>query len=92
MTIYKENLKSLSTLEENFSEKALVRCETSGLKCQFDRFETVFMAIFWNCILKRFNSTFKELQKVNIDMGKVVELFHSLIDFILLILNSEFLL
>lgn len=83
-------MKSLSTIEEDFSEKASVRCEASGLKCQLDCFETVFMTIFWNLILARFNSTSKALQKVNIDLGKVVELYQSLIGFIASIRTDEF--
>jgi len=37
----------------------------------------VFMTVFWNAILERFNSTSKELQKVNTDLGKVVKLYKS---------------
>lgn len=54
-------MKSLCTLEEYFTEKASVRYEAFGLKCQLDRFETIFMTIFLNLILKRFNSTSKKL-------------------------------
>jgi len=32
-----------------------------------------FLRLFWNAILEHFNSTSKELQKVNTDLGKVVK-------------------
>lgn len=83
-------MRSLKILEEDNSEKTTVRCEASGLRRQLDRFETIFMTIFWNSILERFNNTSKELQKVNIDLGKVVELYQSLIHFITSIRNDEF--
>ncbi|XP_025200593.1 zinc finger MYM-type protein 1-like [Melanaphis sacchari] len=56
-------MKNLSLLEEDNFEKATTRCEAAGLRRQLDRFETVFMTVFWNTILERFNSTSKELQK-----------------------------
>lgn len=82
-------MRSLSLLEEDDFEKATTRCEAAGLRRQLDRFETVFMTVFWNAILERFNSTGKELQKVNTDLGKVVELYKSLITFITSIRNDE---
>jgi len=39
--------------------------------------------------LERFNSTSKELQKVNIDLGIVVKLYKSLINFITSIRNDK---
>jgi len=42
----------------------MTRCEAAGLRRQLDRFQTVFMTVFWNAILERFNSTSKEIQKV----------------------------
>jgi len=72
---------------EDFSKKALVRCEPSGLKNHFDRYKTVFKTIFWNLILKHFNSTNKQRkeknkdQKVNINLRKVVKCHQFLEDF-----------
>lgn len=54
-------MKSLNTLEKDLSEEASVRCEASGLKCQLDHFQTVFMTVLWNLISERFNSTNKQL-------------------------------
>lgn len=83
-------MRSLSLLEEDDFEKATTRCEAAGLRRQLDRFETVFMTVFWNAILERFNSTSKELQKVNTDLGKVVKLYKSLTNFITSIRNDTF--
>lgn len=39
-------LKSLSTLKEDFSEKASVCCEVSGLESQLSRFFTTVITMF----------------------------------------------
>jgi hypothetical protein len=49
-------MRSLNLLEKNDDfEKATTCCETAGLRWQLDHFETVFMSVFWNAILERFN-------------------------------------
>ncbi|XP_071568451.1 zinc finger MYM-type protein 1-like [Temnothorax nylanderi] len=74
-------LQSLMIMIEDVHEKAVTRSEAAVLKKQLGRFETVFMAIFWNSLLDRFNATSKVLQSVDIDVGVAVELYRSLIDF-----------
>lgn len=75
-------LQSLTIMIEDVHEKAVTRSEAATLKKQLGRFETVFMAVFWNSLLDRFNSTSTLLQSVNIDIGVAVELYRSLIDFV----------
>lgn len=82
-------MRSLSLLEEDDFEKATTRYEAAGLRRQLDRFEIVFMTVFWNAILERFNGTSKELQKVYIDLGTGVKLYKSLINFITSIRNDK---
>ncbi|XP_071578286.1 zinc finger MYM-type protein 1-like [Temnothorax nylanderi] len=74
-------LQSLMIMIEDVHEKAVTRSEAAVLKKQLGRFETMFMAIFWNSLLDRFNATSKVLQSVDIDVGVAVELYRSLIDF-----------
>lgn len=52
-------MKSWNRLEEDFSEKSLVRCEAFDLKQQLDHFETVFMTIFWNVLIIKVKSFIK---------------------------------
>lgn len=44
-------MRNLILLEEDDFEKATTRCEAAGLRRQLNRFETVFMTVFWNSIL-----------------------------------------
>ncbi|XP_036150479.1 uncharacterized protein LOC118648434 [Monomorium pharaonis] len=76
-------LQSLMIMIEDVHEKAVTRSEAAILKKQLSRFETVFMAVFWNSLLDRFNAMNKLPQSVDIDIGIAVELYrYSLIDFV----------
>jgi len=75
-------LQSLTMMIEDVHEKAVTRSEAATLKKQLNRFETMFMAVFWNSLLDRFNATSKLLQSVDVDIGIAVELYRSLINFV----------
>ncbi|VVC43969.1 HAT, C-terminal dimerisation domain [Cinara cedri] len=60
-------MRSLSLLEVDDFENTTTCCEAAGYRRQLDRFETVFITVFWNAILERFNSTSKALQKSEIE-------------------------
>lgn len=63
-------------------EKPTVRCEANGILKKFKSLEISFLSIFWGEILHRFNIVSKKLQKVNIDLSVVVDLYQSLINFV----------
>ncbi|EFN68185.1 Zinc finger MYM-type protein 1, partial [Camponotus floridanus] len=75
-------IKALNTINLNTAEKPATRNEAAGLLKQMSRFETIFMAVFWNSIMERFQITSKKLQAVDIDIQTVVELYSSLTGYI----------
>lgn len=75
-------LQSLTIMIEDVHEKAITRSEAAMVQKQLGQFEIVFIAVFWNSLLDRFNATSKLLQSVDIDIGVAVELYRSLIDFV----------
>lgn len=64
------------------SEKPSTRFETSGLLNSFSSLEMCFLTLLWNDVLERFNKVSKSLQSVNIELGTVVELYHSLVTYL----------
>ncbi len=78
---WKEIMEALTSIENAPSEKSDVRCKAAGLKSKLSRFESVFVMIFWNDLLKTFFKTNESLQSVNIDLGVVVDLYQGLISF-----------
>lgn len=44
--------------------------------------ETMFLSIFWDDILRRFNICSKKLQSVGIDLGVIVKFYNSLITYV----------
>lgn len=75
-------MTALKLLEDNKLEKQEVRQIAAGLRTKLENFESVFIGIFWNVLLERFQKTHPSLQSVGIDMGIVSGLFASLIAFV----------
>jgi hypothetical protein len=65
---YTEIVEAWKAIEKDHTKKAVSRCEATGIKGQLERFETVFMAVFWNVILHRLNLTSTKLQSVDVDV------------------------
>lgn len=66
---------AICKIRDNDTEKRLTRREARGYIDQIDRFEFVFMIIFWNAVLERFDKTSKNLQSVTTNLKIVVNEF-----------------
>ena len=80
--VWNETQEALLIIEDDSTEKLLVRNETEGLLWQFSSLETAFMTTFWSFLLHRFNVTNKHIQADDIDLHTVVELYNFVIDLI----------
>ncbi|XP_068994068.1 uncharacterized protein [Neodiprion pinetum] len=69
---------ALDDIAENASEKPSTKSEAEGLSQQFGLLETAIMVVTWSDILERFEETNKSLQRVNIDLTTVVQLYDAL--------------
>ncbi|XP_046608527.1 zinc finger MYM-type protein 1-like [Neodiprion virginianus] len=73
---------ALDDIAENGSEKPSTKAEAEGLSQQFGLLETAIMAVTWSDILERFEKTNKSLQRVNIDLTTLVQLYDALQAFV----------
>ncbi|KAL4082431.1 hypothetical protein QTP88_029898 [Uroleucon formosanum] len=74
-----EIMEALKIIANDMSEKPSTRFEASGLLNCFGSLEMCFLTLVWNDVLERFNKVSKSLQSVDIGLGTVVELYHSLV-------------
>ncbi|KAL4152988.1 hypothetical protein QTP88_000821 [Uroleucon formosanum] len=74
-----EIMEALKIIANDMSEKPSTRFEASGLLNCFGSLEMCFLTLMWNDVLERFNKVSKSLQSVDIGLGTVVELYHSLV-------------
>ena len=63
-------------------QRADTQQEANGLHISLSYLDTVFMAVFWNIILERFNRVSMALQSAEIELGTAVKLLQSLQDFV----------
>ncbi|KAL5508874.1 hypothetical protein EMCRGX_G004136 [Ephydatia muelleri] len=63
-------------------QRADTQQEANGLHISLSYLDTIFMAVFWNIILKRFNRVSMALQNAEIELGTAVKLLQSLQDFV----------
>jgi len=77
-----EIISALQVIQNDESQKPTVKCEATGILRSLQCLETAGMTSFWSAILKRFNSTNKSLQSENIDIGTVIELYSSLLEYV----------
>ena len=63
-------------------QRADTQLEANGLHIWLSYLDTVFMAVFWNIILERFNRVSMALQSAEIELGTAVKLLQSLQDFV----------
>ncbi|XP_025407500.1 zinc finger MYM-type protein 1-like [Sipha flava] len=87
-TCWAEVIQSLSNIRDDMMEKAATRSEAKGYIDQINNFEFVFMIIFWNTLLERFNATSKSLQSTIRNLDTVVHLYRSLTDFVTQLRNE----
>lgn len=75
-------INAVDKIANDENEKPVARCEAKGIKKKLLTLEISFLSIFWGQVLQRFNIISKKLQSVNIDLGVVVELYDSLIAYV----------
>ncbi|KYN06054.1 Zinc finger MYM-type protein 1, partial [Cyphomyrmex costatus] len=78
---------ALDDIVEDASEKPTTKAEAEGLLQQFGSLETAIMVVVWSDILERFDKTNKSLQRVNIDLTTVVQLYNALHTYIVSLRN-----
>ena len=69
---------ALDDIVEDASEKPSIKAEAEGLSQNFRSLETAIMVVMWSDILERFEKTNKSLQRVNIDLTTVVQLYDTM--------------
>jgi len=77
-----EIISALQVIQNDKSQKAIVKCEAAGILRSLQCLETAVMTSFWSAILKGFNSANKLLQRVDIDIGTVIKLYSSLLEYV----------
>lgn len=75
-------IQALTTIKENTAESPGTCKEAEGLLNKLQRLETALMSGLWGTILERFGAVSKKIQSIAIDVGIVVELYESLIQFV----------
>lgn len=81
-TIIRDTIEDWFRYNTLMSEKPLTRFEAFGLLNCFSSLEMCFPALLWNYVLERFNKVSNSLQSINIELGIVVELAHSLVEYL----------
>jgi len=72
----------LEKIENNKTEKPKCCRQAAGIRTYFEKFESVFLAVFWTTVLERFEKTNTKLQATITNVKNVVDLYNSLIDFV----------
>ena len=68
---------TLESMAADPAEKAIARAQAKGLFRQMMMFRTAFLTVFWGKTLNRVNAVSKKLQKVDADVGLVIDLYDS---------------
>ena len=78
-----DNIRAaLLHIVQDHEQRADTQQEAYGLHISLSYLDTVFMAVFWNIILERFNRVSMALQSAEIELGTAVKLLQSLQDFV----------
>lgn len=75
-------IPALTTIKENRAQSPGTCKEAEGLLNKLQCLETALMSGLWGTILERFGAVSKKIQSIAIDVGIVVELYESLIQFV----------
>ena len=81
--------KSLEEIENEETQKPIVKCQAKGIRAQLERLETAFMICFWELLLSRINAVSKQLQAECIDIFSVINLYDGLVELIIQLRNEE---
>lgn len=79
---WKEFLETLESVEKNKAEPPKCSRKAAGLRTYFEKFESVFLAIFWTAVLEWFEKTNIQLQATITNLKNIVDLYNSLVDFV----------
>lgn len=71
--------EALKFLENDDLQKSTTKNEAKALRRKLERFETAFMIVVWGYLLDRINAVNKALQKVEINVMEVIEMYDSLV-------------
>ena len=74
--------KALEILNNDEDQKSDTRLEAAALLNHIVKLENVFMALLWDRILNRFNTTSQYLQKIDVDLISANQMLVSLISFV----------
>ena len=77
-TGYHRIKEALTSLLEDDTVNRETQYDAECLLRQMEKFEIVFLCIFWNDVLTRFNTTSKYIQKKDADLQEIVSLLNSL--------------
>lgn len=80
---YKEILAELDSISNDLTKKPTTRAEASGLAKQMRKFETAILLTIWKTILERIDKVNKKLQSANVTLTVVVDLYNSLINYLI---------
>lgn len=87
---YKEIIDVLKEIESDNLEKVLTRTEAGGLLRKMEKMEMALLLTIWQTILERFDSVNKKLQASNTNLLTVVQLYDSLLNYLLEMKNNFF--
>ena len=85
---FKEIRSALSDISNDEHQSRDTRIEANGLFHKMETLEIALMTVIWNTILVRFNATNVTLQKVEIEVLMVVQLYNSLLEYVLQLRNN----
>ena len=86
---YRNICAALDDLQNDSTQQPATRAKAVRLLHKMSQLETALMAIIWNRILERFQATSESLQRYNVEIGIVVNLYESLADFLESIRSDE---
>ncbi|XP_051167771.1 uncharacterized protein LOC127285683 [Leptopilina boulardi] len=79
---WSEILNALLQIANNKFEKPETRQQAKGIHVSLDNLENCFISLVWNDILQRLNAVSKALQAKDCHLALVVELYHSLMQYV----------
>lgn len=79
---YMEIQTALNEISSDNKQNLETRVQAEALVSKMSKIETALMTVIWHAVLERFNATSMSLQQNGIDLLSAVQLYKSLVDFI----------
>ena len=86
---YNEINAALQEIAGDDEEKAETREEAGGLAAYMNRLESGILSVLWHHILHRFHASSQVLQSADQDLNSAVQIYESLVKFILTSFESD---